>query len=73
MIASPIILACATCYGDPNSALTHGMNLGILTLLGVTLAVLGGIAAGMIVLARRARHQAEIEAAVEELLKETSS
>ena len=25
--------ACAVCYGDPNSPMTHGMNMGILTLL----------------------------------------
>jgi uncharacterized membrane protein YphA (DoxX/SURF4 family) len=26
--------ACATCYGDPNDAMTQGMNNGILVLLG---------------------------------------
>lgn len=26
--------ACATCYGDPNDAMTKGMNNGILVLLG---------------------------------------
>ncbi|MAV59512.1 MAG: hypothetical protein CMG07_06150 [Candidatus Marinimicrobia bacterium] len=27
------LYACAVCYGDPNSPMTHGMNMGILTLL----------------------------------------
>jgi hypothetical protein len=49
------VLGCATCYGDPNSALTHGMNMGILTLLGVTGAVLGGFMAMIVRLAVRAR------------------
>ena len=27
------LYACAVCYGDPNSPMTHGMNMGIITLL----------------------------------------
>jgi hypothetical protein len=49
------VFACATCFGDPNSSLTHGMNMAIATLLGVTGAVLGGFLAMIIYLARRAR------------------
>ena len=29
------LYACAVCYGDTNSPMSHGMNMGILTLLGV--------------------------------------
>lgn len=46
--------ACASCFGDPNSAASKAMNLSILTLLGITLGVLGGVASFMIYLARKA-------------------
>lgn len=52
------LLACAVCYGDKNSAMTHGFNYGILTLLVVTGMVLGGMLAFVITLARRARRVA---------------
>jgi integral membrane sensor domain MASE1 len=55
MMTLTMILACATCYGDPNSSQTQGMNLAILTMLGVTAVVLGSFAALFIVLSRRAR------------------
>ena len=29
------LYACAVCYGDTNSPMSHGMNMGILTLLAV--------------------------------------
>ena len=35
--------ACATCFGDPNSPAAQGMNWAIITLLGVTGGVLGGV------------------------------
>lgn len=37
------VLACASCFGDPNSHLTIGAFAGVLFLLGVILAVLGAI------------------------------
>ena len=49
-----LVLACATCYGAPDSPLTHGMNLAIVTLLGVTGCVLGGVATFLASLWRRA-------------------
>lgn len=52
--ATPSALACATCFGRSDSALAQGMNMGILFLLGVILAVLGGIAGFIVFLARRA-------------------
>ena len=45
--------ACAVCFGDPDSALTAGMNGGILVLLGVIVSVLGIIGRFMISLRRR--------------------
>ena len=35
--------ACATCFGDPNAPAMQGMNWAIITLLGVTGGVLGGV------------------------------
>ncbi len=55
MTALTTIVACATCYGDPTSPMTHGLNFAIITMLGVTALVLGGCAMFMVVLARRAR------------------
>ncbi len=28
------IFPCAVCYGDPESPMSHGMNMGVLTLMG---------------------------------------
>jgi hypothetical protein len=49
------LLACAVCYGAPDAAQTRGMNMGILTMLGVTGIVLGGFGGMIIHFARRAR------------------
>ena len=51
--------ACATCFGDPNSTATQGMNKAILTLLGVTGGVLGGVVTSIFTLKNRARKYAE--------------
>ena len=29
-----ILFPCAVCYGNPDSPMTHGMNMGVLTLMG---------------------------------------
>lgn len=47
--------ACAVCFGDPSSALTKGMNNGILVLLGVVGLVQCGFIALFWTLWRRAR------------------
>ncbi len=65
--------ACATCFGDPNSPMTRGMNLAILTLLGITGFVLSGFAALIVALVRRARRYAAFQAELEELLRETAT
>lgn len=46
--------ACAACYGQSDSPLAAGMNWGIFSLLGVVVAVLGGIAGFFVYLARKA-------------------
>ena len=45
--------ACAACYGQSDSPMAAGMNWGIVTLLGIIVAVLGGIASCFILVARR--------------------
>lgn len=55
------LLACAACYGDPNAPQTHGMNLGIFTMLGVTGVVLASFGGMIFCFARRARrHSTEL-------------
>jgi hypothetical protein len=49
-----LILACAACYGQSDSPLAHGLNWGILSLLGVVVPVLGGIAAFFFFIAKKA-------------------
>ena len=51
--------ACATCFGDPNSTAAQGMNKAILTMLGVTGGVLGGVVTSIFTLKNRARKYAE--------------
>ncbi|MBM3879639.1 MAG: hypothetical protein FJ387_07945 [Verrucomicrobia bacterium] len=53
--AAPAAHACATCFGQSDSALAQGMNFGILTLLGVVAVVLSGIAGFFVYLGYRAR------------------
>ena len=40
--------ACSTCYGDPNSNAGKGMDMAIITLLGIITPILIAIAAGII-------------------------
>ena len=40
---SLVTLGCAACFGDPDSALTKGALAGVLVLIGVVGAVLGGV------------------------------
>ena len=47
--------ACAVCFGDPSSLQTQGVNMAMLTLLGVTGVVQIAFAAAFIVFWRRAK------------------
>ncbi len=49
------LLACAVCFGDPNSDMVKGANAGILILLGVVVTVLGSIVGVTLFWIRRAR------------------
>jgi hypothetical protein len=58
--------ACSVCFGDPNDAQSHGMNMAILTLLGVTGGVMTTIIAFGTTIALRIR-RAEMAVASAEL------
>ena len=47
--------ACSTCYGDPNSNAGKGMDMAIITLLGVIAPLLIAIAAGIISIGLKSR------------------
>jgi hypothetical protein len=56
MLAVPrAVLACPVCFGQSDSPMAQGVNMGVFFLLGVVVAVLAGFAAFFIYLARRAR------------------
>ena len=49
------LLACAVCFGQSDSPMAVGTNMGIFLMLGVTAAVLTAFASFFIYLSRRAR------------------
>lgn len=56
------VLACTVCFGKAEeTAIVDGTQLGILLLLGVTLAVQGGFLAFFLYLRKRAKRIADIE------------
>jgi hypothetical protein len=60
MLAAPrAALACPVCFGQSDSPLARGVNMGIYFLLAVVGAVLAAFASFFIYLARRARAFAE--------------
>lgn len=65
--AAPQAQACAVCFGNSDSRMSQGMMAGVLALLMVVLAVLGGFVALFVHLARRSA------AAAAELEKESTT
>lgn len=55
------VLACPLCFGAEETPLIAGSNLGVLMLLGVTLAVQGGFAGFFFYLRSRAKRMADVE------------
>ena len=58
-----LLLACAACSGQSDSAMAKGMNLGILSLLAVIGMVLGGVASFFVYLGKRSATVAAASAA----------
>ena len=55
------LLACPVCFGAAETHLIDGAKLGVLVLLGVTLAVQGGFVGFFLYLRNRAKRIADIE------------
>jgi hypothetical protein len=55
VLAPRAALACPVCFGQSDSPLAKGVNVGVLFMLGTITAVLIGFASFMIYLARRAK------------------
>jgi hypothetical protein len=65
IVAAPrAALACPVCFGQNDSPLASAINMGIIVMLGFIVSVLGGFAAFIIYLARRARQFADDTGAV---------
>jgi len=47
--------ACPVCFGDKNSAMTAGVRIAILALIGITGTVLGGIASFFLYVRKRSK------------------
>lgn len=62
--------ACAACYGQDSGPMAQGMNWGILSLLGIIVSVLVGVAGFFIYLANRSAH-VPLEAAPDQLASST--
>jgi hypothetical protein len=62
--ASPA-MACAVCYGDPDSAMSAGLNNAVLFLLAVVAVVQGGFVALFLSIRRRTRERARRKASLE--------
>ena len=45
--------ACSVCYGEPDSGMAKGLAWGVVTLLGVVVTVLGGIASFFVYIAKK--------------------
>lgn len=57
--------ACTSCYGEASGPMIDGARMGVFLLLGVVLAVEGGIVAFFVTIARRARRLRRQDAALD--------
>jgi len=55
------LLACPVCFGAEETTLVAGTKLGVLVMLGVTLAVQGAFVAFFVYLRKRARRIADVD------------
>ncbi len=55
------VLACPMCFGAEETSMIDATKLGILVMLGITLAVQGGFVGFFLYLRKRAKRNAEIE------------
>ena len=50
-----VLFPCAVCYGNPDSPMSHGMNMGVLTLLGFIISILLIVAASIFTISMRTK------------------
>ena len=55
LIAPRLALACPVCFGQNDSPLAKGVNMGVFFMLGIVAVMLGAFAAFFVYLSRRAR------------------
>lgn len=55
MFSEPLLLACTICFGNADSPLLDAARIGVLTMAGVTICVLAGVARWVVRLARLSR------------------
>jgi nitrate reductase gamma subunit len=67
VLSQSAALSCPTCYGDPDSPMTQGLNSAIALLLGVTSAVLAGVSGIFLIIRRRTQ---EVNRRLKNLLNE---
>tara|TARA_B100001250_G_scaffold88368_1_gene73155 strand:- start:523 stop:747 length:225 start_codon:yes stop_codon:yes gene_type:complete len=61
IIFGDYLFGCATCFGDPNSSASQGMNWAIISLLITTGGVLSGISLSIIKIAKKSKHYNQIK------------
>ena len=61
IFGSSSVLACPMCFGAEETSLIDGTKLGVLVMLGITLAVQGGFVAFFLYLRRRAKRIADAD------------
>ena len=61
IVSSANAFACPVCFGAEETGMINGTRLGILVLLGITLAVQGGFLAFFLYLRKRAKTIADID------------
>jgi hypothetical protein len=55
------LLACPVCFGAEETSMIDGAKLGVLVMLGITLAVQGGFLGFFLYLRQRAKRNADVE------------
>ena len=50
-----MLFPCAVCYGNPEEPMTHGMNMGVLTLLGFIIFILITVAFSIFTISMRTK------------------
>jgi hypothetical protein len=61
IVGSSTAFACPVCFGAEETSMINGTRLGIMVLLGITLAVQGGFVGFFLYLRKRAKRIADID------------